>query len=579
VLQQTLSGDPTAAASARERLRVLIVEDSEDDAVLLTRELESAVDLSYLRVACARDLRDALAASDWDLVISDHSMPSFSATEAFELVRASGKDIPFIIYSGHMSAPAAAKAMAAGVHDFVEKGNVSRLMPVIRRELKGIVARQRAESHVYQLAHYDQLTGLPNRELFSERASARLARNPQARCALLFADLDRFMRINNTFGYAIGDLLVQQVAQRLERCAGPDALVGHFGRDEFVLLSGELRGDGDAQAFAQAVMREFAAPFVIDGKEFYITLSMGLTAYPEHGSNVLALLVNAESAMFVAKRSGRNNCQVYRPELNAASAERLTLETALRKAVGNGELLLQYQPILDLGSERVIGTEALVRWRHAALGVLGPDRFIPLADESGMITEIGEWVLFEACRQARRWHDQGHGPLSVAVNVSAVQFRQRGLLNTVAEALSASGLAPSHLELEITEGVLMQDADTTVGTLRGLKNMGVRISVDDFGTGYSSLAYLKRFPIDMLKIDRSFTRDVIGDADNAAIVRAIITLARSLKLTVVAEGVETPAQLEFLRNEGCDRMQGFLLARPLDPAALAPLLARETALV
>ena len=571
---------PLAGDMQMRSLRVLMVEDSEDDACLLGHELRTAVaHLHYERVACARSMRAALATGEWDLIISDHDMPSFNSTEAFEILKETGRDIPFIIYSGQISEGLASSSMAEGVHDFVQKGNVLRLLPVLKRELKSIAARQAqhsAEEHVYQLAHYDELTGLPNRKLFSGQARNRLEQlAPHDTATLLFIDLDRFMRINNTFGYATGDLLVCQIADRLREHAGGQAVVARLGRDEFALLSPSEPAGTSEHAFAELIAQAFLTPFVLDGHEFFITLSMGVCRYPGHGADVAELLVNAESAMFVAKTSGRNNYQMYVPKPNSAAVERHALETALRHAVKNGELVLQYQPCVDIGSGRITGTEALVRWKHPELGMLSPDKFIPLADEIGMITEIGEWVLFEACRQTRDWHDLGFDWLNIAVNVSAVQFRGPHLVGTVAQALGSSGLKPQHLDLEITESALMQDMETAIATLRALKQMGVRVSVDDFGTGYSSLAYLKRFPIDTLKVDRSFTRDVTVDREDAAIVRAIITLAKSLDLMVIAEGVETSDQLDFLRREQCDCMQGYLFSKPLDPALLLKLLTSE----
>lgn len=561
-----------------ERLRVLIVEDSEDDAFLLCHELASVVsNLEYKRVDNAEQMRAALDGEAWDLVISDHSMPRFSAKDAFEILRASGKDIPFIIYSGTISENIALSAMADGVSDFVEKGDIMRLLPVVRRELRGaqvVQAKQRAESRVYHLSHYDQLTGLPNRTLFYERAEELLqgVRESGASAAVCLLDLDRFMRINNTFGYATGDLLVRRIADRLRERVGARGCVARLGRDEFALMSPPYTEASGARDFADAVMKEFARPFVIDGQEFFITFSMGVACMPAHGDEVSTLLVNAESAMFLAKRSGRNNYQLYAREINAASAERLTMENALRRSVERNELLLHYQPSVDIQSGEISGCEALVRWRHPQQGMVPPDKFIPLADEIGMINEIGRWVLREACTQVRRWTDAGMRPLTISVNVSAVQFREEGLVEEVRAALADTGLEPQRLVLEITESVLMRDVEATIRTLKELKDMGVSISIDDFGTGYSSLSYLRRFPIDTLKVDKSFVRDVTEDADDAAIVRAIITLAKSLKLSVVAEGVETADQLAYLRSQGCDRIQGYFFSRPLDPAAFDALM-------
>ena len=563
----------TAVSSAVASIRVLIVEDSEDDALLLTRELRRAApDVAWRRVDTPGAMRDALIEDAWDLVISDHAMPGFSSEDAYELMRGCGADIPFIIYSGRFDETAALSAMAKGVHDFVEKGNLKRLLPVVRRELKSVAqmrARARAESRLHRLAHFDQLTGLPNRQLFYEQASRCLAEADRSRGAtLLFMNVDRFMRINNSFGYAVGDQLVRQVAARLQHAVSEKGIVTRMGRDDFAALDAEAQSPEDALALAERVMETFAMPFAVDGKELFLTLSIGVCRFPQDGEDIGRLLVSAENAMFLAKRNGRNNFQVYVHGMNSSSAERLEMETELRHAVARGELTLHYQPSADIASGCITAVEALVRWRHPQRGMIAPDKFIPLADETGLIGEIGRWVLFEACAQTRRWHDAGIRPLKVSVNVSAVQFRQGDLAQMVRSALAQTGLPPECLDLEITETVLMQDAGATIAILRALKNMGVSISVDDFGTGYSSLAYLQRFPIDTLKIDKSFMCSVTADEHNAAIVRTVIALAKSLRLESIAEGVESPDQVEYLRAEGCNRLQGYYLSRPLEPTQL-----------
>jgi len=552
-------------------MRVLIVEDSEDEALLLTHELKRAAnDVCWRRVDSAETLKAALSEDDWDIVISDHAMPGFTSEDAYDLMMNCGKEIPFIIYSGHMNETAAMTAMARGVHDYVEKGNLRRLLPVVQRELKTGAharARLRAEDRLHRLANYDQLTGLPNRQLFYEQARDLLARCGRG-ATLLVLDVDRFMRINNTFGYAIGDLLVRQVAARLQNAVSERGVVTRMGRDDFAILEVIDGGPDEVRALAEHVMQAFAQPFRLAGREFFLTLSIGVCCYPQDGEDIGRLLVNAENAMFLAKRSGRNNYQVYVRDMNSTSADRLEMETSLRHAVRRGELMLHYQPSVDMRSGRITAVEALVRWQHPTRGMVPPDKFIPLADETGLIGEIGHWVLFEACAQTRRWHDAGIAGLKVSVNVSAVQFRQCDLTAVVAQALAQTGLPPSCLDLEITETVLMQEADATIATLRGLKAMGVCVSVDDFGTGYSSLAYLKRFPIDTLKIDKSFMRDVTSDDHNAAIVRTVIALAKSLGLESIAEGVETRDQVEFLRAEHCDRLQGYFFSKPLAPPNL-----------
>jgi diguanylate cyclase (GGDEF)-like protein len=562
-------------------MRVLIVEDSEDDAVLLARELKRAAnDVTCKRVDSPQTMQAALAADDWDLVISDHAMAQFGAESAYDVLHRCGKDIPFIIYSGNVDEHTALDAMTKGVRDCVQKGNVARLLPVLRRELKSVAqvrALARAESRLHRLAHYDQLTGLPNRQLFYDHARRILQACSARRAAvLLVVDVDRFMRINDTFGYGIGDQLVRQVATRLQHSISAHGAITRLGRDDFALLDLAADNADAASALAGLVMRAFARPFIVDGKEIFLTVSIGVCRFPQDGEDIGRLLVNAENAMVLAKRGGRNNFRVYAREMNSASAQRLQLETELRHAVSRNELLLHYQPSIDVAKRAITAVEALVRWQHPSRGLVPPDQFIPLADETGLIGEIGRWVLFEACAQTKRWLDAGIGPLRVSVNVSAVQFRQDDLAEVVRGALARTGLPAPCLDLEITESVLMHDAEATIATLRGLKRMGVSISVDDFGTGYSSLAYLQRFPIDTLKIDKSFMRGVTEDEHDAAIVRTVIALAKCLRLESIAEGVESRAQIDYLKKEGCDRLQGYYLSRPLGPSALADFIRGPT---
>jgi diguanylate cyclase (GGDEF)-like protein len=487
------------------------------------------------------------------------------------VLKASGQDIPFIIYSGALEHDRGNSAMRVGADDHIDKGNFGRLVPVVQRALRHVrTARsmREAQQSSSRLENYDALTGLANQKRFVEIASAGL--EPGA--AVLYIDLDRFMRINDSFGYATGDILIGQIARRLERCGESGEVVARIGRDEFAMLVSADGSRDTARQRAERLMQSFAEAFQVNGQSLFLTISIGIALAPWHGEDIPTLLKNAESAMFDAKRQGRNMLQLYRHELNVDTGMRLKLESALRHAVERNELFLAYQPIIDVNSRRICGVEALVRWRHPELGIIPPDKFIGIADESGQIIAIGEWVLRTACMQARQWHDAGYRQLAVAVNFSATQFKQPGLHNTIRQILDASGLAPQHLEVEITESLAMQDAEATVTTLRGLKDMGVKISIDDFGTGYSSLGYLRRFPIDILKIDKSFVSDVDRDCDSAAIVRTIVGLARSLKLTVLAEGVETRDQLDFLAAEGCDRMQGYFFAKPCDAGALLRLL-------
>lgn len=568
---------------AQRTRKVLIVDDSDDDAFLLYTGLSAtgpAVD--YQRVDSAADLRQALKESDWDVIISDHAMPGFSAVEALDIVKESGKDIPFLIYSGHISEQTAVTTMLQGASDFVEKGNIRRLVPAIEREIANAAirrAKERADEYIQQLCYYDDLTGLPNRSRFCKEVDARCQPSvgEPVRGVIAFLDLDRFARINSTFGYATGDKLIEQASRRLQANVPLGGFLARLGHDEFALFVADTSDQDEARQVAEKMLAAFTEPFNWNGIDFYITVSVGLSVFPEDGRDVATLLKNAESAMHLAKRSGRNTFQFYQNEFSRASGEHLILESSLRRALERHELFVQYQPCFDLASGQIAGSEALVRWRHPEFGVVQPDKFIALADETGLITEIGAWVMEEACAQTRAWHNLGYEHLNIAVNVSAMQFRSADFLSRVRTVLDRTGLNPRYLELEITESAVMQEVDTTILTLRALKELGVRISIDDFGTGYSSLSYLRRFPLDILKIDKSFVRDIPADADDSAIVRAITTLAKTLKLVVQAEGVETEEQADFLRGLACERVQGYFFARPLGPDAVFQMLKASVA--
>jgi diguanylate cyclase (GGDEF)-like protein len=428
-----------------------------------------------------------------------------------------------------------------------------------------ITERKRVEEQVRSLAYRDSLTGLPNRLLFHDRLSMAIAsaHRHQRGVAVLFLDLDRFKVINDSLGHSFGDRLLQEVAARMRSCVREGDSVARLGGDEFTVLLQEIDHATGAAAVAEKVLDALRAPFRLDGHELFVTGSVGVSLFPEDGTTAEMLIKHADTAMYRAKESGRDGYQLYTPVMSVSALERLALEGGLRRALSRNEFLLHYQPILDLGTRRLHAVEALLRWRHPELGVLAPDRFLPLAESTGLVVRIGPWVLREACAQVRAWQQRGHPDLCLAVNLSARQFLQPGLLQTVAGILDETGMAPSRLEIEITETDAMQNAEMLGETLRGLVGLGVRLSIDDFGTGYSSLGYLRRFPIQTLKIDRSFVGDVVSDPDDAAIVSAILAMARTLKLTVVAEGVETAEQLDFLTQGGCDRAQGFYLGRPL----------------
>ncbi len=424
--------------------------------------------------------------------------------------------------------------------------------------------------------HYDSLTGLPNRLLLQDRLSFMInhARRNNQHMALLLLDLNRFKLINDTLGYQIGDILLQTIAERLKKCVRDVDAVFRLGDDEFAIILEEIAQQQDAAKVATRILAFCAKPLQLGEHEIYVTTSIGISIFPTDGEEQETILKNAEAAMHRAKEMGINNYQHYMPAMNARAFEQLTLEHKLRKALKRNELVTFYQPQLDLSTGKISGMEALVRWKHPELGMISPAQFIPIAEETGLILPIGEWVLRTALKQAKEWHN-AYKPLVVSVNLSARQFQQQDLVSIVDDALREAGLPSELLELEITESLGMKNPEQTLITLGELKAMGVRIAIDDFGTGYSSLSYLKKFPIDTLKVDRSFVTDMPGDANDSAIVAAIIALAHSLKLTVIAEGVENGAQAEYLLELGCEKVQGYLYSPPVDAAAFARILMKE----
>jgi diguanylate cyclase (GGDEF)-like protein len=432
----------------------------------------------------------------------------------------------------------------------------------------------RAEARIHHIAFHDDLTSLPNRLMFSQCLDQALSRHRRAgtQLAILFMDLNRFKVINDSLGQEVGDVLLCRVADRLRTQSRRGDTVARMGGDEFAVLIEDHEDLVDISACAQRLVEHLSAPYMLGRKECRVTLSIGIGVFPGDGADSQRLLKAADVAMYRAKETGRNNYLFYSPAMNVHTAERLQLESDLAHALERGEFLLHYQPRVETTTGLITGTEALLRWNHPLRGLIPPLEFIPLAEETGLIVPIGEWVLATACARNKAWQDHRRSQLTVAVNLSARQFSDPSLLAKLTRIISASGLDPSSLELEITESTVMSDGDCAVAVLLELKSIGVQIAIDDFGTGYSSLAYLKRFPIDTLKVDRSFIRDIPGNSGDRNITQAIIVMAHSLKLKVVAEGVETEGQLKFLRTQRCDAVQGYLLYRPLPEAEVAAVL-------
>jgi len=702
-------------------LRALIVASSPEDAEPLSNELRRAgYDLVSAYVNTRDSMDQALRNENWDVILSDYSIPSFGALAALALLRERGDDIPFLVISDQIDAETAIHALKAGAHDCIPRGSLDRLASFVERELNEARMRQgralgrkalresetrlretlleyahrfravaeisksliyewdiksgsmswfadiddklgyppgefprtreswesilhledhdrvmtaaerhlttgdpfseeyrvmrrdgtpiawsdsgkvvrdvrgnptrwigvvtdvtesrRVKEQVKYLAVHDMLTGLPNRALFNDRLTVALAQAKRGdqKLAILFLNLDRFNAINESFGYPVGDQFLCRVAERIRAGIRAGDTVARFGGDDFAILIQRMRSEEDAAKVAQKALEETRLPFSVDQRRLFITMSIGISTCPTDGSDVETLTRNADAALHRAKEHGRDNFQLYSPEMNARAVERLSLENRLRQALQNEQLVLYYQPLIDLRSERILGAEALLRWLHPELGLLSPGDFIPLAEMLGLIVPIGQWVINASCEQVREWHDMGYPDFRVAVNVSLRQFQQPDFAAEVSQALEESRIFPGSLELEITESSLMQDPEGSIARLQDLKKRNVRISLDDFGTGFASLNYLGLFPIDRIKLDRSFVHELPRNSNHCAIARAVIAMAHALRLSILAEGVETAEQLAFLRDEGCDEAQGYLVSRPLPAPEFRALLERKS---
>jgi diguanylate cyclase (GGDEF)-like protein len=443
--------------------------------------------------------------------------------------------------------------------------------------LQDITQRKLTEERINFLANYDALTGLPNRNLLGDRLiqATTLARRNSQRITILYIDLDGFKFVNDSYGHAIGDILLKTVAARLKAAVRESDTVARLGGDEFVLIFLGLVDTRDVICSVQRIVDLFAEPFLVDSRELHVTASIGVCLYPDDGENVDILLKNVDVAMYAAKEGGRNCSKFYAREMGSRIEQHVKMENELRVALEQQQFEVYYQPKVNLCSGKLSGVEALIRWNHPQNGMIPPDSFISLAEETGLIVPIGEWVMRTACAQAKQWHNMGFDDMSVAVNLSACQFGRQNVTNLVLHVLADTGLAAQHLELELTESMLMSDSDGMLAALHDIKAIGVTLTLDDFGTGYSSLAYLKRFPIDVLKIDRSFVRNVTTDPNDASLTKTIVLMAKSLKMKTVAEGVETQGQLGFLSAIKCDAVQGFYFSKPVNADALTAMLRKQ----
>ncbi len=563
------------------QIKILLVEDNPGDARLIeelireTGKTEAAItDVGSLATALS-----VLKDSTFDVVLLDLSLPDSQGLATFTCVQEHASGTPIILLTGLDDETLAVKAMQQGAQDYLVKGKVEAelLVRAIRYAIERqrlLVEMEKAREFEQHLAYHDVLTNLPNRLLFYDRLAQALthAKRYSGKLAVFFLDLDGFKELNDSRGHTVGDRLLQIVAQRLKSKLRESDTIARLGGDEFTILLKGINNADDVSRAAVKILELLSEPYLVNDYAVTMSCSIGVSVFPFDGEDAESLIKKADFAMYRAKKQSKGSFQLYNLSMDVTTFKKMSIENSLRTAIAENEFELHFQPQLSLKTGLVTGIESLVRWRHPKLGLVYPGDFIPLAEETGLIVPIGEWVLRSACGQLGIWHKAGFNQLPVAVNLSARQFREISLIETVAGALEDSAIEPGGLVLEITETNAMQDLDYTISTLEVLKEIGVQIALDDFGTGYSSLSYLKRLPIDLLKIDKSFVKDVAKNMDDGAIVSAIVALSKSLGMTVIAEGVETRDQLEFLKSVHCDCMQGFFFSEPVSGEELPQFL-------
>jgi diguanylate cyclase (GGDEF)-like protein len=562
-------------------VRILYLEDNTTDEELLCELLrEGGIAFVITRVETEETFRAALETGDFDLILSDNALPRYDGLSALARAREHSPELPFIFVSGTLGEEAAIDSLKAGATDYVLKGRLSRLVPAVRRalqEAEAQSARRHYEARVHQLAFYDALTGLPNRALLEDRLrmAATHAQRLGQGVAVLFLDIDRFKPVNDTFGHPVGDVLLREVAERLKRCLREGDTAARWGGDEFIVLLPGLSGERELAAEAALIVLKkvrslLDTPVTLEGQDFEPSVSTGVALFPWDGASATDLIKHADTAMYQAKASGRSTYQFFTQQMDVLARERLFLERDLRLALRRLELSVHYQPQVGTRGDKIVGAEALLRWRQPDRGWISPTHFIPLAEEAGQISAFGEWVLECVLAQIESWRAKGFTVPPISVNVSPYQLQDPAFAQAVLRLLTAHDLPPQCLALEFTEGALL--AEETRPTVLALADLGVALAVDDFGTGYSSLSYLKRFPIHALKIDQSFVRDLETDPHDTALVKAIIAMGRSFGLRVVAEGVETQQQRALLAKFGCREYQGFLFSPAVPAEEMEPLL-------
>lgn len=569
---------------------LLIIDDDEQIRNLLVELLCEHYECT--NVASAEEALAVLRGCEFDVVISDINMTGISGLDLLPHVHEACPDAAVIMISGQQTIESAIEAIRGGAFDYIMKpldlnhveaavGRAARHHRLLQQKrhyetnLEELV-RERA-AQLEHLSYHDVLTGLPNRVLFQDRVTQVLtaAQHTPRMIGIIFLSLDRFKKINDTLGHAFGDFCMTEVAVRLRQCIQDGDTIARFDGDEFALLLTQVSGTEDIVELAQTMADALRPPFQLDEREVFVTASMGISIFPDDGGDSNTILKNAGAALHMAKMLGGNNYRFYTSDMNARALKRLELESNLRRAIDREELEVYYQPQIEYASGKVVGAEALVRWHHPTLGFLPPAEFIPLAEDTGVIEELGAWVMRTACAEAGRWHAEGFEDVRIAINVSTREFRNPNFYERMLETLQQTGLDPRKLEVELTETTMMANTNAAVELLRKIRKLGVKIAIDDFGTGYSSLSYLKRLPIDTLKLDRSFVNGATSDPDDAALVMAVITLAHNLRLKVIAEGVETEEHLRFLRLLRCDGGQGYLFGKPMPAAVFRSSLDRE----
>jgi diguanylate cyclase (GGDEF)-like protein len=563
-----------------EKANILIVDDVPENLVAMEAILESP-DVNIIKASSGNEALACLLENEITIVLLDVQMPEMNGFETAELMRTrkATRQIPIIFVTAiNKEQKYVFEGYALGAVDYMFKP----IDPdILKCKINVFIELEHARRMERYRANHDVLTNLPNRQMFRDICNKSLAaaRRSKQSVSIMFLDLNRFKIVNDTLGHDVGDLLLQEVSERLASCVRDSDTVARMGGDEFIILLQNFRHAEDLARVAGKIHEKLDPPYILKGHELYMSSSIGISIYPADGSDYQSLMKNADTAMYHAKRDGKNNFYYYDRKMNVDAEDRLLLENNLRKALGKDEFLLHYQPQVDMKTGKIIGAEALARWTHPDLGHINPAKFIPIAEDSGQIVPIGEWVLRTACMQKKAWIDAGFSPVLLAVNFSARQFKEQNLLKLISNVLKETGLDASYLELELTEGSTMDDVEYSIEIMSALRELGVRISIDDFGTGFSSLNYLKKFPINTLKIDQSFVRDIGVNFDGEAITRAIIAMAHNMNVNVIAEGVETKEQLDFLCDHGCDVAQGYLFSHPVSAEAFTELLNKGRSLL